>query len=315
MRDALVGVIVLSLLISQGQVLVPGNEGNSSQNSISTQSEHLEETVTIRGTNYHVSVYKENHTVKVSATHFASNTTPAGFSVELNGAVVINEGWRSSEGDEITITQDLMPYYKSDQEVQNISFGTYGGSVNLSYNFTVPRKHEGRYLRPTITDVSFDRVNESWGRMTVTLQSDSRYYYHPYVRVWTPDVNAKQVDLFREKGENVSTASILLPVEEGEPIEGELRLYPRHLNGSGPLHTQYEFYGKPGDSSLSEVPYQPLSDREVLDTYEYRNESATKEDSRMVSGAQYRTAIGLVAVALIVVLVGAVLISKRRSQG
>lgn len=194
-------------------------------------------------------------------------------------------------------------------------FSTYDKRINISYNFTVPRKYEGRYLRPTVTDVEFERVNRSWGRLTVTVRSDAEYYYPTYVMVWTPEVDAKWLFMHREKGENVTRESLLLPVSAGEEFEGELRMHPRWVNRSGPLHTQYEFYGRPGEESLQEVKYEPV-ESEGFEEYSYENESRQGDSvgpvERTIDG-HFRTILGgLAGVAVLVIVVAVVLAQRRR---
>lgn len=312
MRNLTFVLMIVLLPMTSPVYAAPMENPNQAVDTTSDERDILEKTVNARGTEFLIQIDIEEHTLTVDATHFANNTTSADFSIVLNDFQILKEEWKASAGDKRSVTVDLMPHYQSNIRNQTISFGTYGAFANISYNYTVPRESNGQYLRPTITDVSFERVNQSWGRMTVTLQSDSRFHYPSYVRVWTPNVDAKQVDLFLEKGENVTRASILLPVAEDEPFEGEIRLYPRFLNESGPIHTQYEFYGKPGSASLTEVPYEPLSNRQVRHSYEYRNESVETDDSAVLTEAQYRLGLGAIAVVLMVGILGAVLVSRRR---
>lgn len=301
---------VLLLSISHTTIASPSEV--ELENSTNDSPEFLEETVEVRGTIYHISLNKSNHTVTVSAKHIADNRTNSGFTVRIDNQRVIGVGWEPTKGETRTESAELMRHYDAMREEHSLVFSTYGGSANISFEFVVPRRHGGQYLRPTLTDVQFERINDSWGRMTVTFRSDARLNYPTYFRVWTPNVRTKNLDLLKEPGENVSTASILLPVEEGEPFEGEIRMFPRYMNETGPIHTQYEFYGYPGQGSITEVPYEPLSSIEVRESHEYVNDSRTVTDDAVLSDSQYRTGIAGVAVSLIVLLVLSIVLSHRR---
>lgn len=310
MRRILLLTICATLLVAQ----VPLNAtlGDSDTTSSVTTDSVIERTVIAEGTRYNIQVNTSNHTVKVSANHFADNKTSAGYMISLNGFTVFNTFWNASEGETNTTTADLMNHYNAREITRNIRFDTYGGSANITYNYTVPRKHDGRYLRPTLTDVEFERLNRSWGRVTVTVRSDAPYYYGVYGLVWMPDAEVKSLTLHRSKGENVTRGSFLVPVEKGEPFEGEIRFHSGNVNGTGPLNQQYEFYGRPGDASVERVPYEPVAKNRVHE-YSYENESRGDSQSNpRVSGEQFRTAVGAVAVLLVVVILVAVVVSSRR---
>jgi hypothetical protein len=308
-------IIVLSIVLSTvpiSLVALPGENINTDRGSES--ADIIKKSVEARGTVYDIRVNKSNHTVTVSAKHIAANRTFAGFGVSIDGQGVFNLDWEPTEGDEITRSSKLMRKYDAMQEEHLLEFYTYGGGVNITYDFVVPRKYHGQYLRPTLTDVDFERINRTHGRMTVTFRSDARLNYPTYFTIWTPNVRAEGLGLIKDLDENVSKASIVLPVPKGEPFEGEIRMYPRHLNGTGPIHTQYEFYGYPGQASLSQVPYEPLSSIEVRETHEYVNESGTETSEPVLSDSEYRTGIAGLASVLVVILVLGVVLSHRRRE-
>lgn len=310
MRRAILILVCLCLIVPQSAVDAYSQPTEDAE--LQTNEDVIERTVTARGTEYTIRVNTSNHTVQVSAVHFASNKTNAGYIVQMNDKRVIDVLWDATEGEESSAEANLMYQYDAKKEVRNITFSTYHGSANMTYNFTVPRKYEGRYLRPTVTDVDFERINQSWGRMTVTVRSDAEYYYPDYVVVWTPHRDAVWLDLHREKGENVTTDSLLVRVEEGQAFQGELRMHTGNLSKSGPLHTQYEFYGRQGNVSLSEVPYEPVSPFE-FDQYSYENKSrSTTSTQAEYSDFPFRTVIGTVGVLLVVGIVVAVVVSRRR---
>lgn len=308
MRRAFFAIICIGLLFAQFPVDAT-TESPGVERSVQ-QDEVIERTVNTGGTQYNIEVNTSNHTVQVSAVHLADNETSAGYLVQVNDNRVIDVFWEASEGERNHTQADLMYHYDAGNEVREITFSTYGGITNITYNFTVPRKHEGRYLRPTLTDVNFDRVNGSWGRVTFTVRSDAQYYYPAYVLVWTPNIDRKWVYMHRQKGENVTRKSLLVPVDKGESFEGEIRMHPGNVSETGPLHAQYEFFGHPGNASFREVPYEPLRGDKFED-YSYESQQTNRKQSR-VSNEQFRTAIGGVAVALVVVILVAVAVSSRR---
>lgn len=313
MRRAALAFVCILLVVSQVPHHAIGLDSRAS-NEVQS-SDVIERTVRAHGTQYHISVNTSNHTVTISAVHLADNETAAGYSVHLNGNRVLDQPWEASKGDTSRTQAFLMYEYDATKTVRTIMFSTYRKRANLTYNFTVPRKYEGRYLRPTITDVEFERINRTWGRMTVTVRSDAPYYYGAYVVVWTPEIDRKKLYMHRTKGENVTRESFLLPVSAGEPFEGEIRLHPGGINESGPLHTQYEFYGRPGQESLREVEYEPLGLNEIRE-YSYENESRQRDSPGAVErtlDAHFRTVLaGLAGFAVLVIVVGVVLAQRRR---
>jgi hypothetical protein len=308
-------ILILSVLI----ISIPysGIATPSSSGSVNSPDEVpvlIEETLEIRGTIYHIEINKRNHTVKVSAEHIADNRTHAGFTVSIDDQRVIGVGWEPNQGDTRTESAELMMQYNAMREEHSLIFSTYGNSTTITYDFIVPRKYKGRYLRPTLTDVQFERISRSKGRMTVTFRSDALLNYPTYFRVWTPNVQARNLELYKKPGQNVSTASIILPVPRGEPFEGEIRMFPARMNETTPIHTQYEFYGYPGQSSLKQVPYEPLSSIEVRESYQYVNESRTETGESVFSHSQYRIGIAGIAATLVVLLMLAIALSHRRRE-
>jgi len=307
--------LLVGLLLTQSVILpvaghLPVQDTPKTLNE--TREDVVERTLQVRGTEYQLRVNTSNHTVSVFAEHFANNETNARYSVSLNERTVITQGWNATGGETKRSQTSLIYQYDASERVRNITLDTYYGSVSLSYNFTVPRTYEGQYLRPTVTDVAFDRINDSHGQVTVTVRSDSLYRYPAYVRVWAPGVKGKVLYLHVGGDENVSVDSIEVPVEEGEVFEGELRMHSEGLNESGPLHAQWEYYGQPGQEQFEQVPYEPLELEEV-EEYSYQNESrATESSDGVFGGGQYRMLIGVLAgLSFFVVLVG-VLVARRR---
>ncbi|NHN40080.1 hypothetical protein G9C85_00305 [Halorubellus sp. JP-L1] len=307
--------LLAGLLLAQSLVLPAAAHAPIEDTSATLKEpkdEVLERTLQVRGTEYQLRVNTSNHTVSVFAEHLAANETNARYAVSLDNQIVINQGWNASEGETSRSQANLIYQYDATERVRNITLSTFYGSTSLSYNFTVPRTYEGRYLRPTVTDVDLNQINESHGRVTVTVRSDSKYYYPVYFQIWAPGVQGKYLQAIRENGENVTTASIIVPVEEGDVFEGELKAHTGWLNESGPLHAQWEYYGHPGQEQFDRVPFEPM-DIEKIDDYSYRNESRDAqrpEDS--VLSEQYRTIIGGVAAASFVLIVVAVLVAQRR---
>jgi len=310
MRRASLTILCVCLLLVQ--MPVDADIGRSEVESGDDTGDVIERTVHAGGTQYDIQVNTSNHTVQVSAVHLADNETSAGYVVQVNDNRVIDVFWEASKGDQNHTEADLMYHYDAGKEVREITFSTYGGSANITYNFTTPRKHEGRYLRPTLTDVSFERINDSWGRVTFTVRSDAQYYYPAYVVVWTPELDAEWVYMDRQKGDNVTRKSLLVPVENGEPFEGEVRMHPRNISETGPLHSQYEFFGRPGNSSFEEVPYEPLRGNK-FESHSYESQRVDEEQSK-VSDEQFRVAIGGLAVVLVLVILGAVVVSSGRRR-
>lgn len=197
--------------------------------------------------------------------------------------------------------------------MRNITLYTHKNVFSFTYNYTVPRKYNGRYLRPTVTGVEFDQVNRTHGRVTVTARSDTKHRYPAYARIWTPDVDAKLLYLHSGAGDNVTTKSLVLPVARGEDFEGEIWIHADGLNETGPLHAKWEFYGRPGNAHLSRVPFEPMELNRISE-YTYVNESASDSGRFEMSDREYRRVLGGVGVVLVLIVVVGVLLGRRRRR-
>jgi len=310
---SLLGLLFLTMTLSTTAIAADNHSPDIQiENESSDSNSTIERTLISRGTQYNLTINTSNHTVRVSAKHFAKNKTAAGYVVDLNGNSVINADWHASQGETHNSNSGLMYKYNAMEKHKNITLSTYGGSIDISYNFTVPRQYNGSYLRPTITNVEINRLNRSYGRVTVTIKSDSIYYYPIYYQIWGDEVKAEYIGVQWEKGENLTTASVVMPVKRGEPFEGEIRAHSGLLNETGPLHSQWEFYGYPGDAEFTRVPYEPMRLDRVSE-YTYVNESDSVGDSVVgVSDALFRRALGGAGVVLLVIVVLGVVAGRRR---
>jgi hypothetical protein len=313
LRVFLLGIVAITWVLSAPVIVA--DDGNSSiqiENDSDGSNSTIERTLISRGTQYNLTINTSNHTVLVNARHFGKNKTAAGYVVALNGNSIISTNWYASHGETHNSNSSLIYEYNALKQVQNITLSTYGGSTRLSYNFTVPRKHEGRYLRPTVTDVSFERINRTSGRVTVTVRSDSQYRYPAYIRVWAPGVKADVLYLHAGADKNVSTDSLIVPVSQDEPFEGELRMHANGLNKQGPISAEWEFYGYPGDAHFTRVPYEPMRLERVTE-YTYVNESSSAEGAMAgVSEGLFRRALGTAGVVLALIVVLGVVLGRRR---
>lgn len=312
----LVGILLVST-VTVAAIGAPAEARfeESSIKQFEQEDDVIERTLRVRGTEYTLRVNTSNHTVRVSAVHFGENRSNARYAVTLNGHDVISEGWNASQGETLQSSASLIRKYHAMESARNITLHTFYGSVSVNYNFTVPRQYEGQYLRPTITDMTFERLNRTSGRLTVTVRSDAKYIYPVYYQVWTETVQAQYLDLRRDKDENVTTGSIVIPVEQGEPFDGEIRAHSSLLNETGPLHSQWKFYGRPGDAQFSRVPFEPMA-LERVSEYTYVNESRSSDDDVAgVSDALFRQVLGVAGGVLLVVVVVGVALGRRRRGG
>jgi hypothetical protein len=310
---SLFGVIVVAVVLS-APAIAADEESPSIQmdNKPDNSNSIIERTLISRGTQYNLTINTSNHTVRVNAKHFSKNKTNAGYVVALNGNRVINTNWYASPGETHNASSNLIYEYDVLEPVKNITLSTYGGSAEISYNFTVPRQYDGRYLQPTVTDVSFERINRTSGRVTVTVRSDSHYRYPAYVRVWAPGVEAEVLYLHAGADQNISVDSLVIPVKQGEPFEGEVWMHANGLNKTGPISARWEFFGYPGDASFNRVPYEPIR-LERVSEYTYVNETDSAEDGVAdVSDALFRKLLGIAGVVLVVLVVVGVVLGRRR---
>lgn len=308
----LLGVLLIAAL-PVGVVGVPAQShpGASSIEQYEVEDEILERTLRVQGTEYTLRVNTSNHTVRVNARHFGENQTNARYVVTLNEQNVISEEWTAERGETRQSNATLIYQYNALERVRNVTLHTFHGSAEVTYNFTVPRQYKGKYLRPSITDITFERLNRSHGEITVTVRSDSKYYYPRYYQVWTQGVVAEYLNVDREIGQNVTTASMVIPVKKGEPFEGEIRAHSGWLNETGPLHSQWEFYGYPGDAQFSRVPYEPMRLERVTE-HTYVNESdAVGGSGAGVSDALFRKALGGAGIVLVLMVVLGVVVGRR----
>jgi hypothetical protein len=308
----LIGIIIISISISAPAIAVdsPGSSMQFETNSYDSKST-IERTLVSRGTQYNLKINTTNHTVQVNARHFSDNKTDAGYVVSLNGNSVINTNWYASHGETHNSTSNLIHEYNALRVIRNITISTYGGSGEISYNFTVPRQYEGRYLRPTVTDISFERINRTAGQVTVTVRSDSQYRYPAYVRVWGREVGSEVLYLHVGAGKNLSRDSLVVPVGQGEPFEGELWMHANGLDQDGPINAKWEFYGYPGDAEFTRVPYEPMQ-LERVSEYTYVNESNSVDDRvGGVSDGLFRRALGVAGGALLLIVVVGVVLGRR----
>ncbi|WP_227130590.1 hypothetical protein [Halorubellus salinus] len=273
----------------------------------------IERTFRTRGTEYVLRVNVSNHTLRVSAEHFADNKTNAAYAVQLNNNRLISRGWRASEGETSQSQVYLLNKYYAGDVLRNITLYTHEKVFSFTYNFTVPRKHNGRYLRPTVTNVAFEQVNRTHGRVFVTARSDTKHHYPAYARVWTPDVDAKLLYLHSGGGDNKTTESLIVPVAKGEKFEGEIWIHADGLNETGPLHAKWEFYGRPGNAHFNRVPFEPMKLNRVSE-YTYVNESASDSGRFEMSDREYRRVLGGIGVVLLLIVVVGVLLGRRRRR-
>jgi hypothetical protein len=312
-------ILLVALLVVAALSIAPTTIGSGEKDSSITKVEGyksdkvLERTFQSRGTKYSLSVNTSNNTIRVKAEHFADNQTNAGYAIYLNGKQLTNQRWSLSQGDTKLYQKNLINEYYAGDIVRNITLYTKSEITSINYNFTVPRKHNGRYLRPTVTNVEFEQVNRTHGRVIVTARSDTKYHYPAYARIWTPDVDAKLLYLHSGAGDNVTTKSLVLPVARGEDFEGEIWIHADGLNETGPLHAKWEFYGRPGNAHLSRVPFEPMELNRVSE-YTYVNESASDSAALEMSDREYRRALGGIGVVLLLVVVVGVLLGRRRRR-
>jgi hypothetical protein len=127
-----------------------------------------------------------------------------------------------------------------------------------------------------------------------------------------PGVDAEVLYLHAGAGKNVSTDSLIVPVTQGEPFEGEIWMHANGLNQSGPISAKWEFYGQPGHAEFSRVPFEPLR-LERVSEYTYVNESGSRgEEVAGVTDGVFRRALGLTGVVLVLVVVVGVVLGRRR---
>lgn len=308
----LVGVLLVTA-VPAGAVGIPAQTHTevSSIEQHQQEAEILERTLRVEGTEYSLRVNTSNHTVTVNAQHFGENKNNARYLVTLNGQNVISQEWNAERGETRQSNATLIYKYNAMERVRNVTLHTFHGSVGVTYNFTVPRQYEGQYLRPSITDIAFERLNRSHGRLTVTVRSDSTYHYPRYYQVWSQGVRAEYLDVDWEPGKNVTTASMVIPVRQGEPFEGEIKAHSNLLNETGPLHSQWEFFGYPGNAQFTRVPYEPLRLERVTE-HTYVNESNAADDEVVgVSDGLFRKALGVAGVVLLVTVVLGVVAGRR----
>ncbi|WP_323677417.1 hypothetical protein [Halorubellus sp. PRR65] len=279
----------------------------------STSGGVIEKSFTKRGTKYVLRVNLSNHTLRVRADHFAENQTNAGYAIYLNGKQLTNQRWVISKGETKQYQTSLFHEYYAGDILRNITLYTKEELVSVTYNFTVPRKHDGRYLRPTVTDVEFEQINRTHGRVIVTARSDTKYRYPAYARIWAPGVDAKILYLHSGAGDNKTTESLIMPVRRGEDFEGEIWVHATGLNETGPLHAKWEFYGRPGNAQFSRVPFEPMR-LERVSEYTYVNDSASDSGGFGMNDGDFRRVLGGLGVVLLLVVVVGVLLGRRRRE-
>lgn len=311
---SLVSILLLSAILPTAGGAIPQfSDKEAPQAQRVSEDALIERTLRTRGTEYVLRVNTSNHTVHVSASHFAENQTYSGYAVSLNGRDIIDKPWKASQGETIQSQSSLIYKYYAGSVRQNITLQTYGSSLQITYNFTVPRKHNGRFLRPTVTDIRFEYLNRTHGRISVTARSDSLYRYPAYARIWTPNTQSKVLYLHVGGDTNETVESVVVPIKRGRSFEGEILLYATRLNESRPLNAKWEFFGRPGNSQLSHVPFEPIS-RERVSEYTYVNESPAESGGFGVTGDEYRRVLGVVGVVLLLVVVLGVLWGRRQRR-
>lgn len=316
LRILLIGVLLVSTIpVTTAEAPGEPRPGTSSVEHTEREDDVLERTLRVRGTEYVLRVNTSNHTVRVNAVHFGENQSNARYAVTLNGQDIISKGWDASEGATHRSNATLIREYHAMDTARNITLHTFYGSVSVNYNFTVPRQYEGQYLRPTITDIEFERLNRTSGKVTVTVRSDAKLIYPRYYQVWSQGVQAEYLGLRRDKDENVTTASMIIPVAQGEPFDGEIRAHSSLLNETGPLHSQWEFYGRPGAAEFGRVPFEPLA-LERVSEYTYVNESGSNDGGTWeASDELFRQTLGIVGGVMLAIVVVGVALGRRRRGG
>ncbi|MFC6955042.1 hypothetical protein [Halorubellus litoreus] len=312
-------ILLLGLFVVAAVPTAPGASGineTGTDNNVVQESEPeevIERSFRSRGTEYLISVNLSNHTVRVKADHFADNQTSVGFALYLNDKQLTNQMWTLSQGQTKKYKKKIINDYYAGDIYRNLTIYTRNEVASIAYNFTVPRKYNGRYLRPTIKKIDFERLNHTAGRLTITVRSDSEYYYPIYYQIWTPGVQADYIEVRPTEGENITRSSIILPIDKGESVEGEIRAHAMLLNKTGPLSTQVEFYGRPGNVQFQRVPFEPLQLERVTE-HTYVNESVSENGAFGVSDQAFRRVLGGVGVLLLLIVVVGVLLGRRRRR-
>lgn len=241
---------------------------------------------------FEVTFYK-NMSIKVEADNVGAYSRESFYSISLGLTDVAHQNVTLGRGQSKTYYHDVSKYPDPEKVQQKVLFAIYGPNIEYTYNRTTNADDSGKVLMAKISGVSVEpAANGNGAELVVTVTDPSPHTYTKTLVVHSRE--SHRIYGYPMTGRNKSdTVRIPLNEEQGELVEGEIRLYSGDTFEENSTMDMVTFRGSTdGGTSLKEVEFERIDDP---GNYYYGMENDTDEDDLAVTNDGDVTNVGIAA--------------------
>lgn len=246
--------------------------------SLATGSEvvYQEQVTSDYNVEYTVTLF-DNMSAKIHAINEAAYSRNTSYSLYLDRVTIGHPKETLSPGESETWSHNLSRIANPGKASQRVRFMILGGNIEYTYNKTTSAEDSDSVLMAEITNVSVEPSLDSDGvDLVVRVTDHSPHAYQKLLVVHSKKTHRKYGYPNTTK-DNVDTVRIPLNEKQGEPVEGELRLYSDFEFRENATMDMVEFKGRAnGQTSHEEVEFEQFDPGNYH--YGVENNSGSEDD-------------------------------------
>lgn len=203
--------------------------------------------------------FYEDMTIKVDATNVGMYSRNSFYSVSFDLTRVVYQNVTLAPGQSKTYSHDLSKYPDPEKVQQNVLFAIIGPNIEYTYNRTTNADDTGEVLMAKISEVSVEPAVDGNGtELVVTVTDPSPHAYTKTLVVHSRE--SHRIYGHPMTGKNKSdTVRIPLNEEQGELVEGEIRLYSGDTFEENSTMDMVTFKGRTdGTTTSKEVEFERI---------------------------------------------------------
>jgi len=248
--------------------------------------------------------FYENMSVKISAVNEAEYSRNTSFSVYVGDAMIESANRDLLPGQSDTWMYNLSQVPNPTKSSQRVLFTIHGPNIEYTYNRTTSAEDSDEVLMAEIANVSVEPASDGDGvDLVVRVVDHSPHAYSKLLVVHSKETHRKLGNPHTTQ-DNVDTVRIPLNEKQGEPVEGELRLYSDYEFRKNATMDMVEFSGRTNGSTS----HEPV-DFEQFEPGNYRygmeNDAKSRDKFAVISDGNITDvglALGMLGVSAIALL-------------